>query len=83
MTREKITKELEKVQSQISQLQKREKELIMEKDAADMAASIDIVEKKKISPELLKAICSLSEKEISEILERRKKLNEENTVKSN
>ncbi|MBQ2451280.1 MAG: cell envelope biogenesis protein TolA [Lachnospiraceae bacterium] len=77
MTRERLTKELEKVRLQIAKLQEKEKVLAAEKEKADMEASKAIIEKKKIEPEVLKALCDLKEQEIREILERRKK-NEEN-----
>ena len=82
MTREKLTKELEKVRAQIAKLQEKEKVLATEKEKADMEASKAIIEKKKIEPEVLKALCDLKEQEIKVILERRKQ-NEENKSKLN
>lgn len=82
MTREKLTKELEKVRTQIAKLQEKEKVLATEKEKADMEASKAIIEKKKIEPEVLKALCDLKEQEIKDILERRKQ-NEENKSKLN
>lgn len=82
MTREKLTKELEKVRAQIAKLQEKEKVLATEKEKADMEASKAIIEKKKIEPEVLKALCDLKEQEIKDILERRKQ-NEENKSKLN
>ncbi|MEE1258007.1 MAG: hypothetical protein UHN47_16070 [Lachnospiraceae bacterium] len=82
MTREKLTKELEKVRAQIAKLQEKEKVLATEKEKADMEASKAIIEKKKIEPEVLKALCDLKEQEIKDILERRKQ-NEENKSKFN
>ena len=89
MTRERLAKELEKVQEQIKELQKKEKRLQEEKDAADLAASRSIVEKKKISPEVLQIICGMKEDEIKHLLEMRKKeenenkTEEKNQIKSN
>lgn len=82
MTRERLTKELEKVRLQIAKLQEKEKVLAVEKEKADMEASKAIIEKKKIEPEVLKALCDLKEQEIREILERRKQ-NEENKSELN
>ena len=52
MTRERLTKELEKVRLQIAKLQEKEKVLAAEKEKADMEASKAIIEKKKIEPEV-------------------------------
>lgn len=82
MTRDRLTKELEKVRLQIAKLQEKEKTLAAEKEKADMEASKAIIEKKKIEPEVLKALCDLKEQEIREILERRKQ-NEENKSELN
>lgn len=82
MTREKLAKELEKVRKQIAELQEKEKRLALEKEKADMDAAKAIIEKKKIEPEMLKALMDLKEDEIKEFLERRKR-NEENKGKLN
>ena len=72
MTREQLQKKIEKVQYQILELQEREKELIAEKEMADMAASREIIEKKKISPEMLTMLSRYSEQEIRLMLEEKK-----------
>ena len=47
MTRERLTKELEKVRLQIAKLQEKEKVLAAEKEKADMEASKAIIEKRR------------------------------------
>lgn len=71
MTRERLANELEKVQKQIAILQEREKQLAADKEMADIAAAREIVEKKKISPELLKMLCRYKEDEIRMLLKQR------------
>ena len=78
MTRERLAKELQKIRAQIAVLQEKEQRLAQEKEAADMEAAKAIVEKKKIEPEVLQALCQLKEHEIKKILERRNQGNEEN-----
>lgn len=82
MTRERLGKELEKVRKQIAELQEKEKRLSFEKEQADMEAAKAIIEKKKIEPEMLKALMELKEEEIKELLERRNK-DEENKSQFN
>lgn len=77
MTREQIKKKLEKVQYQILVLQDKEQELIREKEMADMAASREIVEKKKISPEILAELSKHSEQEIRQLLQEKKQREKE------
>ena len=77
MTRERLAKELEKTRERIAELQEKERQLAEAKEKADMEASKAIVEKKKIDPEVLQALCAMKEHEIKEILERRKKQDEE------
>ena len=72
-----MAKELDKVRTQIAELQKKEKSLAEEKERRDMEEAKAIIEKRKIEPELLKKICDLKETEIREILEKRKKENDE------
>lgn len=77
MTRERLAKELEKTRKRIADLQEKERQLAEAKEKADMEASKAIVEKKKINPEVLQALCAMKEHEIKEILERRKNQDEE------
>ena len=83
MTRERLARELDKTRKQIEELRKKEKQLSEEKEKADMEASKAIIEKKKIEPEILQALCELKEHEIKELLERRKKQDEEKLGKHN
>ena len=63
MTRERLAKELEKTRERIAELQEKERQLAEAKE--------------KIDPEVLQALCAMKEHEIKELLERRKKQDEE------
>lgn len=81
MTREKLEKELQKIRQQLRDLTRKEQELSLLKEQMDLDEAKAIVEKRKISPEDLKKLLDLKESEIKEILEKRKKEDEENQSK--
>lgn len=80
MTIERIEKELKKTREQLVILQERERELLEQKDAAEMAATVKTIEKSKIP--LKDIIEMIREKEIEnkKILEERDEKHEKDFI---
>ena len=68
MTKERIEKELSKVQTQLEALQAKQKDLEEQKRMAERAEKMDIIEKNKISSEKLQLLIKLSEDENLQLL---------------
>lgn len=77
MTLERIEKEIRKVREQIISLQERERELVEQKDAAEMAATVKTIEKSKIPLKDIIEMIREREKENKKILEGREEKYEE------
>lgn len=77
MTIERIEKELKKVREQLVLLQERERELLEQKDAAEMAATVKTIEKSKIPLKDIIEMIREREKENKKILEGREEKHEE------
>ncbi len=73
MTKERIEKELSKVQVQLATLQAKQKDLEEQKRMAERAEKMDIIEKNKISSEKLQLLIKLSEDEILQLLAEKEK----------
>ena len=69
MTRERIERELIKVREQIVLLQTRERDLLEQKDAAEMSAALKAIEKSKIPLQEIIEMVKEREKENKKILE--------------
>lgn len=81
MTLERIEKEIRKVREQIILLQERERELVEQKDAAEMAATVKTIEKSKIPLKDIIEMIREREKENKKILEgREEKYEEKNSI---
>lgn len=81
MTLERIEKEIRKVREQIVLLQERERELVEQKDAAEMAATVKTIEKSKIPLKDIIEMIREREKENKKILEgREEKYEEKNSI---
>jgi hypothetical protein len=76
MTKERIEKELSKVQTQLEALQAKQKDLEEQKRMAERAEKMDIIEKNKISSEKLQLLIKLSEDEILQLLAEKDKKKE-------
>lgn len=74
MTKERREKELQKVHEQLAALQEKAKRLESEKKQADDAEKMKIIEKNKISIDLLIKMSQISEQEIEELLKRKREL---------
>lgn len=71
MTLDRINQALEKVRLQIAELQAKEKDLVQQKEDAEIAQTMKLVRKYRISPERLELQNRLSESEIKKILDQR------------
>lgn len=80
MTIERIEKELKRVREQLTLLQERERELLEQKDAAEMAATVKTIEKSKIPLKDIIEMIREREKENKKILEGREKRYEEKEI---
>ncbi len=76
MTREKVSSELLKVKEQIAKLKQKEKQLQDRKRELDDMEILKVTKKIGITPEQLKLLNNLSEKEIRNFLEEREKTGE-------
>ena len=76
MTKERVEKELSKVQTQLEALQAKQKDLEEQKRMAERAEKMDIIEKNKISSEKLQLLIKLSEDEILQLLAEKDKKKE-------
>ena len=76
MTKERIEKELAKVQGQLASLQAKQKDLEEQKRMAERAEKMDIIEKHKISSEKLQLLIKFSEDEILKLLEEKENAKE-------
>ena len=76
MTREKVSAELLKVKEQIAKLKQKEKQLQDRKREMDDMEILKVTKKIGITPEQLKLLNNLSEKEIRSFLEEREKAGE-------
>ncbi len=72
MTRDRMTEVLSKYYGQLEQLKKKISKVEEEKQMAEDAEAMKIIHKLKISPEQLRLLNDLSEKEIKEFLKQRK-----------
>ncbi len=81
MNKERIEKELLRVNDQLAALQARAKELEEQKQMAEDAETMKIIKKHKISSEKLQLLNKLSEDEILQLLkEKETKRNEEKVI---
>lgn len=80
LTIERIEKELKKVREQLVLLQERERELLEQKDAAEMAATVKTIEKSKIPLKDIIEMIREREKENKKILEGREERHEEKEI---
>lgn len=76
MTKERIKKELSKVDMQLESLQAKKKDLEEQERMAERAEKIDIIEKHKISSEKLQLLIKFSEDEILKLLKEKEKAKE-------
>lgn len=76
MTKERIKKELSKVDIQLESLQAKKKDLEEQERMAERAEKIDIIEKHKISSEKLQLLIKFSEDEILKLLKEKEKAKE-------
>ena len=76
MTKERIEKELSKVDAQLDSLQEKKKDLEEQKRMAERAEKMDIIEKHKISSEKLQLLIKFSEDEILKLLEEKENAKE-------
>lgn len=79
VTRERIEKELSKVQEQLSTLQEKQKELEKQLQMAKDTEKMKFIEKHKISLEQLILLNRVSEEEILHLLKKKEKEEEENS----
>ncbi len=77
MTIERMEKEIIRIREQISILQVRERELVEEKEAAEMAATMKTIEKSKIPLQDIIRMIREREKENKKILEGKEKTDNE------
>lgn len=80
MTIERIEKEIKKVREQIVLLQERERELVEQKDAAEMAAAVKTIEKSKIPLKDIIVMIREREKENKKMLEGKEEKHEEKDI---
>lgn len=81
MTKERIEKELSKIQAQLESLQARQKDLEEQKRMAERAEKIELIEKHKISSEKLQLLIKFSEDEILRLLkEKEMERNDETAI---
>lgn len=76
MTKERIKKELSKVDMQLESLQAKKKDLEEQERMVERAEKIDIIEKHKISSEKLQLLIKFSEDEILKLLKEKEKAKE-------
>lgn len=80
MTIERIEKEIKKVREQLAVLQERERELVEQKDAAEMAATVKTIEKSKIPLKDIIVMIREREKENKKMLEGKEEKHEEKDI---
>lgn len=80
MKKERIEKELSKVQAQLAALQVKQKDLEEQKRMAERAEKMDMIEKHKISSEKLQLLIKFSEDEILRLLAEKEKEKEKETT---
>lgn len=80
MTIERIEKEIKKVREQLAVLQERERELVEQKDAAEMAAAVKTIEKSKIPLKDIIVMIREREKENKKMLEGKEEKHEEKDI---
>lgn len=76
--RERIEKEIARTKGQLAIVQAKLKELEEQKQAAETAEKMNIIEKHKISSEKLQLLIKFSEDEILQLLEQKEKEKERN-----
>ena len=78
MIKERIETELQKTYAKIEKLKKKVRELEEQKDMAEKAEKMKIIEKNKISSEQLQLLIKFSEDEIMQLLKEKEQENGDN-----